>query len=105
MKFKYKLFFSFASLNIFLVLLLVFIFYRFVISDVIHQQEIQHKRLESVISDTFLTLEKLSQNSSLVSLKSIRLQFDNKPLPNDDELKSIASRIIVGQEIQTTKAG
>lgn len=105
MKFKYKLFFSFASLNIFLVLLLVFIFYRIVVSDVIHQQELQYKNLESVISDTFLMLEKLSENSSLLSLKSIRALYSNKPLPNDDELKLIATQMGVNQIAATDSNG
>ena len=84
---------------------MVFIFYRLVISDVIHQQEFQYKSLESVISDTFLTLEKLSEKSSLLSLKSIRSEYNNKPLPDDSELKLIASKMGVSQIAATDSHG
>jgi signal transduction histidine kinase len=105
MKFKYKLFISFTSLSIFLVSLLVYIFYRIVAYDTVLQYEGQYKRLESIVSETFLTLEKLSENSALISIKSIRNIYASTKLPDDNELKKIAVKMGVNQIAATDLSG
>ncbi|HPI39360.1 MAG TPA: HAMP domain-containing sensor histidine kinase [Pseudobdellovibrionaceae bacterium] len=92
-------------MNIFIITLLVYVFQHILIENMITRFEKQYQSTEDIISNSFITLEKNSENSAIATLKLFRDNLKSILLPSDDKLKLIANQLGVSQIAATDVYG